>query len=127
MTPNVGISSITLFATDIDKTASFYQVLGINLEKTGSWSGYCYYLACLTGLGANQFFEVHPLQPGHQAVSAQGLGLSVDDVPEVLRNLLELGVPITRKPATPRLYQHCRHVTAIDPDGRRVRIHQRDK
>ncbi len=126
MTPNAGLSSITLFAADMDKTASFYQALGINLEKTCEWSGYRHYLACLTGYGTNQFLEVHPLQPG-QTASAQGLGFNVDNVPEVLRKLLELGAPVTRKPASERLYQYATHITAKDPDGRTVRIHQRDE
>lgn len=126
MTTNVVISRITLFSADIDKTAEFYKVIGFNFEKSGSWSGKCHYLDVVKQKGQDiVIFEIYPLG-SESTVSPYGFGFNVENVPQILQKLIEMGAPVLR-PGNPRVYNYCTLASVKDPDGRTVTITQHDR
>ncbi|OGN01760.1 MAG: hypothetical protein A3I26_00180 [Candidatus Yanofskybacteria bacterium RIFCSPLOWO2_02_FULL_43_10] len=127
MTIDVAVSRITLFSVFMDKTAEFYNAIGLNLQKSrGEWSGEYHYLDILEHGGQRIFFEIHPLKSGLPVVSPHGLGFDVENVPEVLKKLMEMDTPVSR-PGNPKMYFCCTLAETRDPDGRTVTITQHGK
>ncbi len=126
MTNNVVVSRITLFSSKMDKTAEFYNAIGLSLQRSGSWSGYYNYLDIIKNNGQDIIFEIYPLEFGSPVISPQGLGFDVDNVPIVLKNLMEMETPVLR-PENPRMYSCCTLAIVRDPDGRTVTITQHER
>jgi lactoylglutathione lyase len=89
------INLVVIRASDIDHAASFYQLLGLSMERHQHGSGPWHYCAESNGL----VFEIYPGESDEE-VSATRLGFQVDDLDGTLQHLQENGVKILREKAT---------------------------
>lgn len=117
---SVGLKSLTVYCTDLEKTKQFYEAIGLELHKMQSeWSAYYYYLAKLEN---NQDIDV-VLGNQDMIVEAKGryfLTFTVDDVAEILKKLESINAQIRAPLVLGR--PGCTHATVEDPDGRLIRL-----
>ena len=124
MTPNISVSHITLYSTDTDRTAQFYNKLGLNLQKSGGWGGGYHYLDILRTGDQRVFFKIYSKKIGSEVMDS--LGFEVDNVAETLARLIELGVTVLR-PGNPRVHKHATVAAVKDPDGRVIGLYQKNR
>ena len=125
MTLNVAISGIALFSYHLDKTAEFYNALGLHLQKSiHGWGPKYSYLDIIEKDGQRVFFEIH--EASLEKVNFVNLKFEVDNVGETLQKLITKSALVER-PKNKKF----RHLTTIavvqDPDGRSVQLNQRKK
>ena len=90
------INLVVIKASDIDRAAGFYQLLGIPMERHQHGSGPWHYCAELNGL----VFEIYPGQSDGDTSVSTRLGFQVDDLDNTLQRLQEHGVKVLRHKAT---------------------------
>ena len=90
------INLVVLKASDIHRAASFYQLLGISMERHQHGSGPWHYCTQLNDL----VFEIYPNQSDEDAPASTRLGFQVDDLDSTLQHLQEHGVKVLRHKAT---------------------------
>ncbi len=130
MTNNVVVSRITLFSAKMDKTAEFYKTIGLNLEKSiHGWGPLYSYLDILENGTQEIVFEIYPLN-SEKAISPHSLGFDVENLPQVIKRLMETGAPLIRPQILRKnlgLSDKCTIAIFEDPDGRTVTITQHGK
>jgi lactoylglutathione lyase len=90
------INLLVLKAPDSDRAASFYQLLGIPMERHQHGSGPSHYCTDLNGL----VFEIYPGQSEGDSSGSTRVGFQVHDLDDTLQCLQEHGVNILRQKAT---------------------------
>jgi len=95
------IPHITLGASDIKRTVSFYEEI-LGLEKIGEWPTYA-------------IFDVAGVEVGFEPRQKPEICLLVDDVDKAYQDLRDKGVKFVAEPRD----QHWggRAATLVDPDG----------
>lgn len=111
---------------DIDKTAEFYQKLGLEIKERSSDRLIIY----LNWYRIDFFSSKEDLQPEFQkdaSIDAKGAGVffyfSVDDVDATYKEMLSLGLKPANEPKDQRWGN--REFTICDPDGYKIVIFKR--
>lgn len=124
------ISRITLFSSDIDKTAEFYKAIGLNLAKSvHGWGPHYSYLDILKNGTQDIIFQIFSLDAGHM-IAPQNLGFDVEDLSSVIGKLIEMKAPLLRPfilMKHPEMRDGCTRAVFKDPDGRTVSLTQHGK
>ena len=120
----VGLRSITIYCTDLEKTKQFYEAIGLELHKMHSdWSYYYYNFAELENdltidivlADAGKIFSNKNVR--------SDLVFVVDDVSEILKNLAKIQTRILAPHPSTR--HNCDKARVEDPDGRPIGLRKR--
>jgi len=85
---------VVIRATDIEKLAEFYSVLGLTFTKHRHGKGPEH----LSAAQGETVFEIYPARGDDDLTNSTRLGFSVKSFPEVLRRLREMNVEILTEP-----------------------------
>lgn len=114
---NAQLNLVVIRATDMDRAAAFYGLLGLAFQKHRHGSGPEYY-ACEDG---GMVFEIYPSpNPGDSSTGTR-LGFRVSSVDAVFAALTETGAQIV---SPPKDSPWGRRAVVADPDGHRVELTQ---
>lgn len=110
------ISFVTLFASDIERTADVYRLLGFKFVQEQHGSGPRHLAAVNEGM-------VLEIYPGDDSVSpGTMLGIDVTDLEGIRARLLTAKVPVWRDiESTPGM----RRIIVVDPERRQIFIRER--
>jgi lactoylglutathione lyase len=84
----VALSLVVIRAADIERAASFYTALGLELHRESHGNGPEHYVAEMAGL----VFEIYPLAGGKPPTTEVRLGFRVADVDAVVERITGAGV-----------------------------------
>lgn len=120
----VGLRSLTIYCTDLEKTKEFYEVIGLEIHKMQSeWSVYYYYSADL-----KNDLTLNLIQSGPDKIikdtSFDALpAFSVEDVVEIIKKLEGIRMPILAPHSVIR--HNCDRAIVEDPDGRQIKLRKK--
>lgn len=104
-----------LRCTDIDVSAAFYRLLGLEFENHRHGSGPDHYAAS-DGIWT---FELYPASAKFPVSQSTRIGFAVDSCDEIAERLRAAGFSLDAEPADS---PWGRRAVAIDPDGHRVEL-----
>jgi predicted enzyme related to lactoylglutathione lyase len=113
MTPRPNLTVIR--CEDIDASAKFYRIIGLEFEQHRHGTGPEHYAAS----DGNWTFELYPASPKFPASSSARIGFAVESCDVVADQLREAGFSLEAAPADS---PWGRRAVAQDPDGHRVEI-----
>lgn len=114
---DVQINLVVIRAADMDRSAQFYRLLGLDFTKHRHGKGLEHY-ASETGLVV---FEIHPRQNETENSLGLRIGFQVDSVDEAVTALQDAGAVLI-SPAKDSPWG--RRAVVDDPDGYRVELTQ---
>jgi lactoylglutathione lyase len=103
---------------DIDKSAEFYRLIGLEFEKHSHGTGPEHYAAS----DETSTFELYPASSGFPANGSTRIGFAVASCDEVAERLLAAGFSIVTPPADS---PWGRRAVVLDPDGHKVELSSR--
>jgi lactoylglutathione lyase len=117
------ISSLVLFAADLDKTAEFYRAIGLELEHEDHGEGPVHFAMELGGV----HFAIYPTEQNGRAPARRSAGSSlpgfyVAALDEVTGSLRRMGASVLTEHE--QMPWGCR-VVVEDPDGRAIEVNDR--
>ena len=104
-----------LRCADIDVSAAFYRLIGLEFEKHSHWTGPEHYAAS-DGIWT---FELYPASTKFPASSSTRIGFAVESCDEAADLLGAAGFSLVAAPADS---PWGRRAVAQDPDGHRVEL-----
>jgi lactoylglutathione lyase len=110
----VTLRLIVLRSPDMERTARFYELLGIHFERERHGSGPEH----LAGQVGSTVLEIYPQADGSDSVGVR-LGFGVPSVDAVVAAVSEAGENVV---STPQSSPWGYRAVVADPDGRRVEI-----
>lgn len=118
------MSSLVLFAADVDAAARFYRAVGVPLEHEDHGEGPVHFAAELGPV----HFALYPATgpgraPERRSAGASFAGVYVESLDDTLRDLTALGAPLLSSHEV--MPWGCRFVVE-DPDGRAVEVNDKD-
>jgi catechol 2,3-dioxygenase-like lactoylglutathione lyase family enzyme len=111
----VSLNLVALRASDLDRAATFYAALGLNLTRHSHGNGPVH----LAHESAGLVFEVYPQTTDGMRTNATRIGFSVPSVDEAYLALLAAGGASV---SPPRASLWGRRAVVSDPDGHRVEL-----
>ena len=112
---NVSLNLVVILAADMDRSAQFYRLLGLEFVKHGHGSGPEHYAS----ESDSMVFEIYPRKSEAAYSSALRIGFAVTSVDAILEALREAGTAII-SPAKDSPWG--RRAVVADPDGNRVEL-----
>ena len=117
------IASVVLFSAAADRTARFYEALGVRLDHETHDQGPTHFAAELGGVHFAIYASEGSLSsPAHHAPGEVFVGLYVDSLDDAFARLEEASAPIVG--GHERMPWGCRFLCE-DPDGRTVEVNDR--
>ena len=113
-TPNAQLTLLVVFAEDFEKSAAFYESLGIEFERHSHPPCGEHYAS----LGDGCLFEIYRRREG-QPFAPMTFGFNVTSVEDTVRQVIAIGGKIKRQPHTTDWGVSA---TLIDPDGNSVLV-----
>jgi lactoylglutathione lyase len=89
------LSLVVLRCKDIDRAASFYAELGLQLEKHAHGAGPLHYACEQAGI----VFELYPASDKSPVTSSTRIGFAVEDVDASVDALTRIGAKVVSPPA----------------------------
>ena len=109
------IALLEIRSTDLERSAAFYRLLGLELTRRREGSGPDYY-ACELGPG---LFEIHPVNERVELVDALRFGFEVPSVEEAVQRMEAAGFTVVFKTGEDA---GAPGAVLRDPDGHRVEL-----
>ena len=113
-TPRVNL--LVLRAADIERSASFYRIVGFDFLKHAHGSGPQHYACDASGF----VFELYPATAEHDISSSVRIGFAVADVDDVASRLSSFTG--ARLVTAPKDSEWGRRAVVADPDGHRIEL-----
>ena len=113
-TPRLNL--VVLRVADIDRSAAFYRLLGLEFTKHAHGSGPLHYASDSSGF----VFELYPASPEQPVSPSMRIGFAVADVDEAVSKLVAEASARVVTPA--RDSEWGRRAVIADPDGYRIEL-----
>lgn len=113
MKPRLNLTVIR--CADIEISATFYRIIGLEFEKHRHGTGPEHYAAS----DENATFELYPASPKFPASASTRIGFAVESCDETADRLLVAGFSLDVSSANS---PWGRRAVAVDPDGHRVEL-----
>ena len=113
-TPRLNL--VVLRVADIDRSAAFYRLLGLEFTKHAHGSGPPHYASDSGGL----VFEPYPATPGQPASASTRIGFAVAGIDEAVAKLA--AAPGASLITPPKDSEWGRRAVVADPDGHRIEL-----
>ena len=113
--PDVQINLIVIRSANIDRSAEFYGLLGLQLIKHSHGSGPMHYAA---EMGA-QVFEIYPIQKENETSVGARIGFKVEGLDAAVERLQEAGGRVI---SSPKESPWGRRAVLADLDGHRIEL-----
>jgi lactoylglutathione lyase len=111
------LSLLVIRSPDIDRSARFYELLGLTFTKHTHGTGPQHYAAEL----GSAVFEIYPRRDEADSTSFTRLGFRVSNLDQTIATLQQSGAKVVSPPKdTP----WGRRAVVDDPDGHRVELSQ---
>jgi lactoylglutathione lyase len=88
--PPPHLNLVVLRSPDIERAATFYQMLGLLFTKHSHGSGPVHYTSEVSGL----IFELYPMTPKSLPTVGTRIGFRIDSVEQVVPMLVEVGAEV---------------------------------
>lgn len=117
----VGLKSLTICTTDLEKTKQFYEAIGFEIHKMqNDWSAYYYYFGWLDN---DVSFKI--VLSGQEKIIKEDnidmyLEFTVENVVETIKKLAAIQTPILAP--HPVIRHNCDRARVADPDGRQIKL-----
>jgi hypothetical protein len=111
------LNLLVIRSPDIDRSARFYQLLGLTFTKHGHGTGPEHYAAELS----SAVFEIYPRRDDNDSTSSTRLGFRVANLDQTIATLQQGGAKIV---SLPKDTPFGRRAVVDDPDGHRVELTQ---
>ena len=112
---NAILSLVVIRSLDLERAATFYQVLGLSFQKHRHGSG-PEHLACELGSVA---FEIYPRTDDSDSTSSTRIGFRVPSVEAAIEQLRQIGAAVV---SPPKDSPWGRRAVVDDFDGHRVKL-----
>ena len=111
------LNLLVIRSPDIDRSARFYQLLGLVFTKHAHGTGPVHYAAEL----GSAVFEIYPRGDEKDSTSRTRLGFRVPNLDQTIATLQQSGAKIV---SSPKDTAWGRRAVVDDPDGHRVELTQ---
>ena len=111
------LNLVVIRSADIDRSAEFYALIGLGLEKHRHGNGPEHYAAAASM--EDPLLEIYPLGDNQYPTTSTRIGFSVDDVDTIVKMLEEAGAETL---SSPRDSEWGRRAVVRDLDGHSVEL-----